>query len=70
MTIKNHFTPKKVLLIIIFGAFAIYLISTSKSDSFTQFWPLLLLLCPIMHIFMHGGHNHHHSNTTKEEDGN
>lgn len=21
---------------------------------------LLLLVCPLMHIFMHGGHHHHH----------
>lgn len=27
-----------------------------------QTWPyLLLLLCPAMHLFMHGGHGHRHS---------
>ena len=27
-----------------------------------QSWPyLLLLLCPLMHLFMHGGHGHGHS---------
>lgn len=29
-----------------------------------QSWPyLLLLLCPLMHIFMHGGHGHGHGNS-------
>lgn len=29
-----------------------------------QRWPyLLLLLCPLMHLFMHGGHGHGGSNT-------
>ena len=30
--------------------------------------PLLVILaCPLMHIFMHGGHGHHHGNEMKEQ---
>ena len=28
---------------------------------------LLLLACPLMHIFMHGGHNHHHEDSQGKE---
>lgn len=34
---------------------------------------LLILLCPLMHVFMHGGHGHghggHHQDKTKSENG-
>ncbi|MBI3715751.1 MAG: DUF2933 domain-containing protein [Betaproteobacteria bacterium] len=26
----------------------------------------LLLACPLMHIFMHGGHGHHHGHDDKK----
>ena len=68
MTTKNCFTPKKIFLIVIISAVALYLLSASNYNSYVQFWPLLLLLCPIMHIFMHSGHKPHHSNKSKEED--
>lgn len=28
---------------------------------------LLFLICPVMHLFMHHGHNHHHPHDDKEE---
>ena len=28
---------------------------------------LVILACPLMHIFMHGVHGHHHGNGTKEK---
>lgn len=33
---------------------------------------LLILICPLMHIFMHGGHSHHHKDgaEAKPEDKN
>lgn len=32
-------------------------------------WLLILVLCPLMHIFMHGGHGGHggHSNSDKKD---
>lgn len=29
---------------------------------------LLLLACPLMHVFMHGGHGRHHDNDTGPSD--
>lgn len=28
---------------------------------------LVLAACPLMHIFMHGGHGHHHSQDTSKD---
>ncbi len=28
---------------------------------------LLLLACPLMHLFMHGGHGGHHHHSTRQE---
>jgi hypothetical protein len=28
---------------------------------------LVILACPLMHMFMHGGHGHHRGNGTKEQ---
>ena len=28
---------------------------------------LVILACPLMHMFMHGGHGHHHGNGTTAE---
>ena len=28
---------------------------------------LVLLACPLMHIFMHGGHGHHHGHGASDE---
>ena len=27
---------------------------------------LVILACPLMHMFMHGGHGHHHGQSTRE----
>jgi Protein of unknown function (DUF2933) len=31
---------------------------------------LPLLACPLMHVFMHGGHGHHHGGVQSNERGN
>lgn len=42
------------------AALGIYLF-TSHSGHIAAALPYLLLLaCPLMHLFMHGGHGHHH----------
>ena len=28
---------------------------------------LLILACPLMHVFMHGGHGHHHGHTGRDD---
>lgn len=37
-----------------------YFLASEHQAHFISFLPYLLLLaCPLMHIFMHGGHHHH-----------
>ena len=43
------------------GGVAAYFLLTEHLAHVVGFLPFLLLLaCPLMHIFMHGGHGHHH----------
>lgn len=45
-----------------FAAIAAYfLVAEHKAhlSGYLQYWPLLLVLaCPLLHMFMHGGHGH------------
>lgn len=56
----------------LWGAIAIigYFLLTEHQAHVNQFLPFLLLLaCPFMHVFMHGGHghhSHHHGEQSKE----
>lgn len=45
-----------IVMILVFGI--IFYLSSQPISSITELWPLLLLLCPIMYMFMHGGHKH------------
>ncbi|MHB8666027.1 MAG: DUF2933 domain-containing protein [Burkholderiales bacterium] len=51
---------------------AFFLIAEHRAHlvGWLAFWPYLLLLaCPLMHLFMHGGHGHggHGSNAASNE---
>ncbi|MDO8249596.1 MAG: DUF2933 domain-containing protein [Rhodoferax sp.] len=52
--------------LVVFGAIAAYFLLTEHRAHFFGALPYLLLLaCPLMHVFMHhghGGHGHHHDN--------
>ncbi len=40
-----------------------FLVYTGHGAHMLGFFPYLLILaCPLMHLFMHGGHGHHHEN--------
>ena len=46
--------------LIVLGAIALYFLLTEHRDHFFSALPFLLLLaCPLMHIFMHHGHGGH-----------
>jgi DUF2933 family protein len=60
---KNH------LVMWIFLAFIAYFLVTEHWAHIVPYLPwLILLLCPLMHIFMHGGHGHGHGSGHDDHD--
>lgn len=55
---------------LVFGAIAAYFLLTEHLAHVVGLLPLLLLLaCPLMHVFMHRGHgNHHHGDLPSHPD--
>ncbi len=45
---------------------AYYLLSEHREHVFAYLPYLLLAACPLMHLFMHGGHHHDHGNQKTE----
>ncbi len=61
-----------IALIVFLVIAAFFLIAEHQAHlvGWLAFWPYLLLLaCPLMHLFMHGGHGHggHGSNSVSNE---
>jgi hypothetical protein len=54
-----------------FAAIAAYFLITEHKahlSGYLQYWPLLLVLaCPLLHIFMHGGHGGHGDHQRREK---
>ncbi|HGC5940622.1 TPA: DUF2933 domain-containing protein [Legionella pneumophila] len=70
-------SPSGMMAVIIIGIIGYYLIVEHGAHiaSFLGASPflLLILLCPLMHLFMHRGHggheeNHHHKSDNKDTD--
>jgi hypothetical protein len=52
-------TPKGWLILTAVISLVYYLL-TKHNQHFFEYLPFaILLLCPVMHLFMHGGHQHH-----------
>lgn len=63
-------TPSGWAALGLIGA-ASYFLLMEHTQHFFQFLPyLILLLCPLMHVFMHGSHGKHdsHENASPEKD--
>jgi len=59
--------------LLVIGAVAGYFLWTEHRAHLSQWWPYaILLLCPLMHVFMHGGHGGHGGNanggTSQQDD--
>jgi hypothetical protein len=52
-------TPLGWVVTLGLAALGIYLFAT-HTDHILMALPYLLLACPLMHLFMHGGNGHHH----------
>ncbi|WP_414718295.1 DUF2933 domain-containing protein [Vibrio chemaguriensis] len=45
-----------------------YFLITEHREHVFEYLPyLILLLCPVMHLFMHHGHGHHHNNDVQHQ---
>ena len=59
-----------LIIFLIIGAFFLVTEHRAHLSGWLPYWPYLLLLaCPLMHLFMHGGHGHggHESSETSNE---
>jgi hypothetical protein len=63
-------TPNGWGAIALIGAASYFLITEHREHVFEYLPYLILLLCPVMHLFMHHGHGHghHHNNVQHRED--
>mgnify|MGYP005990442003 CR=1 FL=1 len=60
-------SPKGLAALGLIGA-ASYFLLMEHREHVWQYLPFLILLaCPFMHMFMHGGHDHHQSNEDDDE---
>ena len=68
---KGFFASRANIVLVGFLAIAGFYLLTEHYAHVIPFLPwLLLLACPLMHIFMHGGHGGHGNNTDQEERSN
>ncbi len=52
-------TRYSIGLIVLGGVAGYFLLTEHRAHFFGALPYLLLLACPLMHVFMHGGHGHH-----------
>lgn len=61
--------PKGLLLLGLVTAGAVYLVVWHGTHLAAVAPLLLVLACPLMHLFMHGGHHGHHHQSPRPTDG-
>ena len=60
MTAPPFWRSRYAIGLVVFGAISLYSLMSEHRAHFISALPFLLLLaCPLMHIFMHGGHGRH-----------
>lgn len=52
-------SPNGIALLVFLGIAAFFLITEHLTHIIPALPWLLLLACPLMHVFMHGDHSHH-----------
>jgi hypothetical protein len=63
-------TPNGWGVIALIGAASYFLLTEHRENVFEYLPYLILLLCPVMHLFMHHGHGHghHHNNDVQHRE--
>ena len=58
---------KGLWVLCVFVAAALYLLLSEHQAHALPYLPYLILIaCPLMHLFMHGGHHGHHHEARKD----
>ena len=64
----SFWTTRYAIGSVVIGGVAAYFLLTEHLAHVVGVLPYLLLLaCPLMHVFMHGGHGHHHHHSGKSD---
>ena len=67
---KAFWGSRSSIGLIVLGGIALYFLLTEHRAHFFSALPFLLLLaCPLMHVFMHGGHGGHGGGTDHQHGG-
>lgn len=71
---RNFWSPPNIVLIVFLAIAGFYLITEHRAHVFGYLPFLLLLACPLLHMFMHRGHGGHggsgSTQSTDKRDGN
>lgn len=64
--VKNFWKNPLVLICVFAIGYWLYTYHLEHALGFLPYG--ILLLCPLMHIFMHGGHEHHHGQNESSQE--
>ena len=65
---RPFWKSRSALALLVFAAIALFLLFSEHRAHFLGVLPYLLLLsCPLMHLFMHHGHGHRHSSSGRKD---
>jgi asparagine N-glycosylation enzyme membrane subunit Stt3 len=67
MKFKNILYNKKILMIISVLAISYYAVFYGNMNTYDLLILGFILLCPVLHLFMHHGHNTKHKKDLKED---